>query len=198
MTEGRVPIRNVDPSQEAEALQQIAVEVAKVLTQNEEILYIAMQNQMALSLRKDCVVATNNRVILYRPDILGRVNFDNFLWQDVRNAQIQQGMLSSEFQVETVDGRRNALGNLDKEQAKRLYGVCEQMEQEWREKRRVREMEQDRARAGGVVVSAAPGAPESSAEDPVEKLAKAKAMLDQNLISEIEYEALKAKILAAM
>lgn len=198
MAEGKVPIRSVDPSQETEALQQIAAEVAKVLTPNEEILYIALQNQMALSVRKDCVVATNNRVILYRPDVLGRVNFDNFLWQDVQNAQIQQGMLSSEFQVETVDGTRNALGNLDKEQAKRLYGVCQQMEQEWREKRRVREMEEDRARSGGVVVGAAPGVAGASAEDPVEKLAKAKAMLDQHLISDIEYEALKAKILAAM
>lgn len=194
MAEGKVPIRNVDASQETEALQQIAADVQKVLTPNEEILYVAMQNQTALSLRKDCVVATSNRVILYRPDVLGRVNFDSFLWQDVRNAQIHQGMLSSEFQIETVEGKQDALGNLDKEQAKRLYGVCQQMDQEWREKRRVREMEQDRARSGGVVLSA----PSASAEDPVEKLAKAKAMLDQQLISEIEYQALKAKILAAM
>lgn len=198
MTEGKVPIRNDDPSQETEAVQEIAAEVVKVLTPNEEILYIAMQNQTALSLRKDCVVATNNRVILYRPDVLGRVSFANFLWQDVRNAQIHQGMLSSEFQVETVDGRQDVLGNLDKEQAKRLYGVCQQSDQEWREKRRVREMEQDRARSGGMVLGAAPAGPSASAEDPVEKLAKAKAMLDQGLISEIEYEALKAKILAAM
>ena len=36
------------------------------------------------------------------------------------------------------------------------------------------------------------------AEDPVAKLAKAKQMLDQGLISEAEYDALKAKILGAM
>jgi len=198
MAENKIPIRNVDPSQETEALQKIAAEVTKVLTPREEILYVAMQNQTALSLRKDCVVATSNRVILYRPDVLGRVSFDDFLWQDVRNAQIHQGVLSSEFQVETVDGRQDALGNLDKEQAKRLYGVCQQMDQEWREKRRVRDMEQDRARSGGVYFGASPGAAGTSPDDPVEKLAKAKAMLDQQLISEIEYEALKAKVLAAM
>ena len=198
MAENHVPIRHIDPSEVTPALQQIAAEVAKVLTANEEILYIAMQNESALSIAKDCVVATTNRVILYRPDVLGRVTFDNFLWQDVLNAHIQQGMLSSEFQVETVDGRRNVLGNLDREQAKRLYGVCQQMEQEWREKRRVREMEEERARSGGMYVAAAAGAPSAGSEDPVEKLAKAKAMLDQHLISEIEYETLKAKILAAM
>lgn len=193
-----MPIRNVDPSQETEAVQHIAEEVTKILTPNEEILYIAMQNATALSVRQDCVVATNNRVILYRPDVLGRVAFDNFLWQDVKNAEIHQGVFSSEFQIETVDERHDAIGNLDKEQAQRLYGVCQQLDQEWREKRRVREMEQDRARSGGVFLGATAGAPSAVAEDPVEKLAKAKAMLDQSLISEIEYETLKAKILAAM
>jgi hypothetical protein len=47
------------------------------------------------------------------------------------------------------------------------------------------------------------GAPAASvaaapAEDPVAKLAKAKQMLDQGLISEAEYDTLKAKILSSM
>lgn len=55
----------------------------------------------------------------------------------------------------------------DKDQAKRLYGICQQMEQKWREKRRIREMEEARARAGGIVMGAPAAAP---AEDPVGKL----------------------------
>ena len=41
--------------------------------------------------------------------------------------------------------------------------------------------------------AADPGAPR---EDAVTKLGRAKAMLDHGLISDIEYEALKAKVLA--
>ena len=196
------PIRETDPSQSTVSLQRVAAEVARILTPNEELLYIALQNATALSIRKDSVVATSNRVIVYQPSVLGRVDFTDFLWQDVANARIKQGMLSTEFSAETTDGRSVVVGGLDKDQAKRLYGICQQMEQEWREKRRVRQMEEERARAGGVQLhvptggtTAPAGAP---AEDPVEKLAKAKKMLDQQLISEAEYDTLKAKILASM
>ena len=203
MTGASIPaIRETDPSQSTETLTKIASEVARILTPNEELLYIALQNATALSIKKDCVVATTNRLIAYRPSLLGRVDFTDFLWQDVANARIKQGMLSTEFSAETTDGRSVVVGGLDKDQAKRLYGICQQMEQEWREKRRVRQMEEERARAGGVQLhvptggTATPaGAP---AEDPVEKLAKAKKMLDQQLISEAEYDTLKAKILASM
>jgi hypothetical protein len=193
-----VPIRYTDPSQETEALQQVAADVSKVLTPNEEILYIALQNITALSIRKDSVVATTNRVIFYKPAVLGRVVFEDFLWQDVKETKISQGFLSTDFSYETVKGQRGVLGGLDKDQAKRLYGICQQMEQEWREKRRVRDMEEARARAGGVYVAPAPQTPSAPAEDPVAKLAKAKQMLDQGLISEAEYESVKAKILASM
>jgi hypothetical protein len=72
------------------------------------------------------------------------------------------------------------------------------MEQEWREKRRIRQMEEERARAGGIYMETprAPATPETAAEDPVERLARARAMLDQGLISEAEYDTLKAKILS--
>ena len=196
------PIRETDPSQSTVSLQRVAAEVARILTPNEELLYIALQNATALSIRKDSVVATSNRVIVYQPSVLGRVDFTDFLWQDVANARIKQGMLSTEFSAETTDGRSVVVGGLDKDQAKRLYGICQQMEQEWREKRRVRQMEEERARAGGVQLHVPTGgmaAPAGTpAEDPVEKLAKAKKMLDQQLISEAEYDTLKAKILASM
>jgi hypothetical protein len=64
------------------------------------------------------------------------------------------------------------------DQAKRLHGLAQQLEQEWREKRRLREMEEARAKAGGVYVGL-PGVPSPSGQaekpDPIVKLAKAKA-----------------------
>ena len=176
-----------------ESQQAIADEVAKLLTPNESILAVAVQNITAMTIRKDAVVATTNRLIFFRPAVLGRVQFEDVAWQDVRNARIDQGVLSTTFSTDTVDGRTVQMSELDKEQAKRLYATAQQMEQEWREKRRVREMEEARARAGGVVLGSTPGA--APVEDPVARLAKAKQMLDQGLISETEYDALKARIL---
>lgn len=193
----RIPIRYTDPSQETEALQKVAEEVSKILTPSEEILFIALQGNLAISIKKDAVVATTNRLICYRPGVFGKVDFQDFLWQDVRDARISQGMLSTEFSVSTAKGEPMLVGELDKDQAKRLYSVCQQMEQEWREKRRVRDMEEARAKSGGVYLGPTGGAA-APAEDPVAKLARARQMLDQGLISEAEYESVKAKILSAM
>jgi hypothetical protein len=197
MSEDRIRIRSADASQESHEIQGVAAEVSKILTPNEEILYIARQTNLALSLRKNAVVATSNRVIFYDAQILGRASFVDLLWQDVTLTELKQGTLSSEIQVGTADGRSAFMGQLDKDQAKSLYAVCQQMDFEWREKRRIRQMEEERARSGGVFLSAPPAAASGTGDErPVERLAKAKAMLEQGLISETEYEAVKAKILS--
>jgi hypothetical protein len=186
----------MDESQQSSGVRGVAAEVQKILTPNESLLYVAVQNIAAMTLTPDAAVATSNRLILFRPALLGRVTFEDVPWQDVRNARIAQGVLSTDLTVETVDGRTLQMKELDKEQAKRLYAVAQQMEQEWREKRRVREMEEARARAGGIVMGAPAGG--ATPEDPVARLAKAKQMLDQGLISETEYDALKARILSGI
>jgi len=54
-----------------------------------------------------------------------------------------------------------------------------------------------RARAGGIQVgNLAGGAPDSAAGDLTQRLQHAKSMLDAGLISDSEYEALKAKIIS--
>lgn len=152
-----------------------------------------------MSIKRDAVVVTSNRIIGFSPGVLGRVSFNDFLWQDVLDVSMKQGMLSTEILVKTAAGPVK-VGSIDKEQAKRLYGIAQQLEQEWREKRRIREMEQDRAKAGGVYMGmpgfSGPAAATAEKPDPVARLAKAKAMLEQGLISDIEFEALKAKVLA--
>lgn len=77
--------------------------------------------------------------------------------------------------------------------------MCQAQDQAWREKRRVRELEEMRARSGGIQLgTSSAGAGLSSAtggaEDTVTRLEKAKAMLDKGLISDAEFEAIKARI----
>src|SRR3954451_9249398 len=137
-----VPIRYTDASQESEEVQRAAAEVGKILTANEDVYYIAMQNGMALSSAPDYVVATSNRIIFVDARLLGQVKLVDILWQDVKDSQVEQGMLSSAFQVIAVDDSVTRIGELEKEQAKRLYSICQQMDLDWREKRRVRGMEE--------------------------------------------------------
>ena len=193
-----------DPSQADESVQKVAGEVSSILTREEQILYVCMQNFNAGPIKK-AIVATTRRLIYFEPQIFGRFNFRDYLWQDVQDAKLDQGIISSELTVRMIDGPTEVLGNLEKDQARRMYSICQQFEEEWRERHRLRQLEEDRARSGGVFVQpSAPAQPAASgpaapqAQDPVERLGKLKAMLDQGLISEEEYNTTKARILESM
>ena len=200
-SEPTVPIQVVEPTQDKTVLTKIADDVSRLLTPGEEIVYVVLQVRGVG--RRDAVVATTNRLMIYRPALIGGVSFDDFSWQDIKNVHLKQGMTGSDITVETVEGKTAKAGWLEKDQAKRLYALAQQKEQEWREKRRVRQMEESRAAAGGVYFGGPQGQAAGSTEapstaSPMEKLAQAKSMLDAGLISETEYEGVKAKIIASM
>ena len=86
---------------------------------------------------------------------------------------------------------------LRKEQAQAVYRICQAQDQAWREKRRVRELEELRARSGGIQVSSGRlGQRRPPATDAVRRLQEAKQLLDAKLITDAEYEAIKAKIVS--
>lgn len=215
-----IPIRYRDPTEETEQVQAIAAEVAAMLMGGEEILYIAIQSNRAPTLhalgvgKRQAVVATSHRLILYLPTLLGALKFVDVPWMDVKHVHMDQGWLGTGFLAETVDGRQLQVPYLDKEQAKRLYSIAQQMEETLREPRRQRELEETRARMGGTFIGVPTPAPippapapvtltpattpAAATEDPVAKLAKAKTMLDNGLISQEEYDTLKTKILSSI
>jgi hypothetical protein len=65
----------------------------------------------------------------------------------------------------------------------------------------VRDLDELRAESGGVQIGAVPGGGSAAAAtttDPAERLRRAKEMLDQGLISDAEYEAIKARVVDAL
>ena len=80
-----------------------------------------------------------------------------------------------------------------------MYRICQAQDQAWREKRRVRELEELRARSGGIqVMAGAPlgGTATAAGDDAVRRLQEATRLLDAKLITDAEYEAIKAKIVS--
>lgn len=194
-------IERIGESQNLDVLRPIVEDVRSVLTENESIFYVAHQAWTALGQKRDAVAATNNRMIIFQRHRLRGFDFHDFLWEDVENVKINQNMLSSSLDCTLTNGETYQTSNLVKDQARTLYTICQQKEQEWRERRRVRKMEEERARAGGTQITLPEGGdvgPTAPSEDPVAKLAKAKEMFDKELISEAEYETLKANILQKM
>ncbi len=195
-------IRDTDPNQDDEQLQEVAAAVREVLTPDEEIIYVAFQDQKAPVLKKAAAIATNHRVILYKPSMIGSFNFWDSHWQDVEDVHLKQGMIFSDITIRTIKGDTTVLEKANKDQARRFYSYAQHYEHEWRERRRQRRIEEDRARAGGITIQSptatAPQSAGSQAEDPVAKLQKAKQMLDAGLISQAEYDEVKQRILAEM
>ena len=197
--------RFLSDEQDPGAAAQVFEKVAQLLTAGEEIAYIAVEKPL-VSLSPDSVVLTNKRFILYRPKIFGRVEFEDYIWRDLHSAELVEGVINSRFLVQTTEGLTLTVENLPKVQARKIYAFAQQMEEFVREERRVREMEEKRAAAGGINIGAAGAAasqaaiqpPPPAKEDPVQVLGKLKQMLDQGLITADEYNAKKKDLIAKM
>jgi hypothetical protein len=183
--------------------------VCEILTQNETIEYIAVQAK-PIAIAPDCVVITNRRFIVFHQRMLGQMDFDDYLWMNLHNAQMKEGVLYGEIHFRASDGRVVSMDYLPKAQARRIYRIAQEREEAAIEVRRNRWMEEQRAGATNIMVNA-PASPQPvvtpqvpitaeivSPDDPVAKLKKLKLMLDQGLIEQAEYDAVKAKILSTL
>lgn len=190
--------------QKVETLEKLLSKVEGILTDGETIVYIAIQSKPIITLFPDCAVCTNRRFILYRSKILGRMDFDDYLWRELRDCKLEENIFGATISMHVMNGALVSMSHLPKVQARAIYRLCQQEEEAAIEIRRNRRMEESRAAAGGVTVqtnfapvTAAP-APlvVQPAEDPVAKLGQLKKMLDAGLINAAEFEAKKAEILS--
>jgi len=130
-------------------------------------------------------------------------------WQDLKEVHLRVGILGASLQLTALVGSDLASASgptrtllyegLRKDQAQSLYRICQAHDQAWREKRRVRDLEELRARSGGIQLSAGGGSaasPSTADGDAESRLRSAKSMLESGLITDAEYEALKAKIIS--
>jgi hypothetical protein len=178
-----------------------------VLTANETLEAWAIQRRLfALNHRRRLVAATSGRFLALERGLFGGFTLTDIRWQDLKSVKIDVGIAGARLTLEAFSSpdlasastrtTTNVYEGLRKDQAEALYRIAQGHDQAWREKRRVRDLEEMRARAGGVQVGTLAGAaPDSTTGDATERLQHAKSMLDAGLISDSEYETLKAKII---
>jgi hypothetical protein len=185
-------------------------EITSILVPGESIEAFAVQRRFyALTHRRALVVATSGRFIEINRGLFGGFHPTSVRWQDLKEARVDVGVIGATLTVVFFGGPDLAIaGNessreipgLQKAEAEAVYRVCQAQDQAWREKRRVRELEEMRAKSGGIQLGASAGAagltssPPLAQEDAVARLERAKTMLEKGLISDAEFEALKARI----
>jgi hypothetical protein len=184
-----------------------------VLTANETLEAWALQHRLfALTHRRLLVAATSGRLLALARGFLGGFNLTDVRWQDLKEVRIEVGLFGATLTViayaspdlASSSGATRLLvfDGLVKRQAEALYRIAQGHDQAWREKRRIRDLEEMRARAGGVQVGSlgglggVGGSVTGGEGDLAHRLQQAKSMLDSGLISDSEYEALKARIIS--
>jgi len=185
-----------------------------LLTSGETLEAWAAQRRIyALTHRRVCIAATTGRFISLQRRLFGGYDSADIRWQDLKEARISAGIIaadltlvaqsSADLNIGAEVNRILSFEGLNKDQAQAMYRICQQHDQVWREKRRVRELEELRAKSGGVQISAASagygGTDAAGAEsEPTRRLRQAREMLDAKLISDSEFESIKAKIVSGL
>lgn len=214
---GAAPATNVPGSAQSVALEDASIqralsELNGLLVPGERLHRYAVERRLfALLHRRHVVGATSGRFVALSRGLFGGYTPFDVRWQDLRDADIRAGMFGATItitllQTEDLASRDHAGGrvmfrSLRKEQAQQVYRICQAQEQAWREKRRVRDLDELRAESGGVSIGQVPGtagAVMSAGGDPTDRLRRAKEMLDQGLITDAEYEAIKARVVETL
>jgi hypothetical protein len=188
-------------------------QLRSVLIPGETLDAWAVQMRLyALSHRRLLIAATSGRLIVLTRKLLGGFDVTTIRWQDLEEVTLRVGMLSADLALRAgkatdlaslgaQGSQRVEFQGLRKEQAQAVYRICQSQDQAWREKRRVRELEELRARSGGIQLNSGPGAAGAAGaageSDAVRRLQEAKQLLDAKLITDAEYEAIKAKIISS-
>jgi hypothetical protein len=188
--------------------------IRSLLIPGERLESHATQRRLfALTHRRLVVGATSGRLIAVQRGLVSGFTVQDVRWQDLRDAQLQVGIFGATLTVSADQGndlagaegtpRALSFAGLRKNQAHEVYRACQFQEQAWREKRRVRELEEMRAKSGGVHLGGGVGGlPASGGDDasrsPQARLQRAKEMLDQGLLTDAEYEQVKARILGEL
>src|SRR5271156_5565724 len=163
-----------------------------LLTTGETLEAWAVQHRLyALTHRRVCIAATSGRFISLNRRLLGGYESADIRWQDLKETRISAGILaadltlvaqaSSDLNIGSEVNRVWSFAGLRKDQAQAIYRICQQHDQVWREKRRIRELEELRAKSGGVQIGsgAYAGGPElaGAESEPARRLRQAREML---------------------
>ena len=180
------------------------------LMKDENILHKGIDKRpFALFSRRSVFAVTNSRIINLQRGLIGGYTMRDYQWKDLEDAKISENVLP-EICGSTLTFTFSQFPLImfypDSKTASDIYKVAQLQEQAWEEKRRIREMEETRAQAGGISIgnTAIPSPTGStsnndksiSTSDIADELLKIKELLDKGILSDVEFQEMKSKILS--
>lgn len=198
-------------TQESPHVQKALEYLNSVLVKGETLEAWTIQRRLfALTHRRILIAATSGRFIKIKRGVLGGFQMTDFRWQDLGDTKINVGIFGADLTMKIFSSKDLAISESSaqdlilkgfrKEGTEQIYRFAQSQDQSWREKRRIRELEELRAKSGGITLGSSPGSQQSgnTSEDTVSKLQQAKQMLDNKLITDSEYESIKARLISGL
>jgi hypothetical protein len=167
----------------------------------ETIVQSALQLRIAaLSTRRQTLAVTSSRIIVVSRSMFGGFAMKDYQWKDLGDAQLSENVLPQWFGTKLHFSVANGTLEIDgipSDVASKIYKHSQHQEQAWEEKRRVRKLEEMRAAAGGIVMNGGiTSANDGRVGSSLDELERAKKLLDSGVVSDAEYQEIKAKILS--
>jgi len=198
-------------TQESLHVQKAFEYLNSVLVKGETIEAWTVQRRLfALSHKRVLIAATSGRFITIKRGLLGGFKMTDFRWQDLGDTKINVGIFGADITMKILGSKDLAISEnsaqaiilegFRKEGTEQIYRFAQAQDQSWREKRRIRELEELRAKSGGITLGNSPGSQQSgnTSDDTASKLQQAKQMLDNKLITDSEYESIKARLISGL
>ena len=192
--------RLLGDEQSASTVSKIVNKVKGLLTNGEDVLYVAIQKKPIMTISPDSILLTNRRFMIVRPKFLS-MTFSDYQWREVSDVHLSEQFLTSTISCRVTNGEAISIDSIPKKQAKRIYSISQEMEEKMFEHRRQLNIEEKRAGAGGVVINSPLHSPQSNPEfsdDPVAVLGKLKQLLEAGLIEQSEFDSKKQEVLSKM
>jgi hypothetical protein len=112
----------LNEDQDPKSIEKITNKLDGLLLNQEEIGYIAVQKKPAITVFPDSVVVTNKRIMVCKPKNLGlSIEVIDHDWKDISGVFIKENILGTDFSFSTHTNVGLTVDYLPKNQARKLY-----------------------------------------------------------------------------
>jgi hypothetical protein len=195
--------------QDPKAVEKVIGKLKDLLTNGEEIIYLAVQKKPAVNLLPDSIAISNKRIFYCEPGNLGlTMNFKDISWKNIKEVSFKEEFFGAKFVCVPQHGENIVTDYIPKVQARKLHQAANEQLEQYKELLRQQQLEANRATASTVniplanteetAITSAPQSSEDQEDDSTIKLRKLKTLYDQQLITQTEYEIKKQAILDSL
>ncbi len=122
-----------DDGQDQHVVAEIFMEMNKLITENENIYYIAVQDRHGIRLKgPDAIVVTDFRLVVFRQKMMGSREAEMYYWEDIHNTGTKMNTTEGvgTFSVLLNSNERIEVNRIPRQQVQRLSQLARELRSE--------------------------------------------------------------------